>query len=160
MCSSDLFNIDKVKVVVDVAEEEINKVKDGQKVEMTVGALDNKKITGKITIVPPASNQTRLFRVKIDIDNADHMLKPGMFADVNVEKGIKENVVVIPKDAILLKKHGNIVFVVDDQKAVERHVKLGITNGSGVEIVEGVKPGEKVVIKGQNLLKEGVPVKL
>jgi len=155
-----VVNIDKVKTVIDVAEEEINKIKDGEEVDITISALDGEKVKGKITIVPPASNPTRLFRVKIDIDNSDHKLKPGMFAEVNVEKGIKENVVVLPKDAILLKKHGNVVFAVEDNKAVEKHVKLGITNGENVEILEGIKAGEKVVVKGQNLLKEGAPVKL
>lgn len=155
-----VVNIDKVKLVIDVAEEEINKIKDGQEVDIVVGALNNEKIKGVVTIVPPASNPTRLFQVKIDINNDEHKLKPGMFAEVNVEKGIKENVVVIPKDAILLKKHGNVVFVVKDGKAIERQVKIGISNGENVEIIEGIKPGEKVVVKGQNLLKEGVPVKL
>lgn len=155
-----VVNIDKVKTVIDVAEEEINRIKDGQEVDVKVGALDGEKIKGKITIVPPASNPTRLFQVKIDIDNSDHNLKPGMFAEVEVEKGIKENVVILPKDAILLKKHGNVVFVIRDNKAVERHVKLGITNGENVEIIDGIKPGEKVVVKGQNLLKEGAQVKL
>ncbi|NLU10293.1 MAG: efflux RND transporter periplasmic adaptor subunit [Tepidanaerobacter acetatoxydans] len=155
-----VVNIDTVKVVIDVAEEEINKIKDGQEVDVTIGAIGGEKIKGIISIVPPASNATRLFQVKISIDNKDHTLKPGMFAEVDVEKGIKENVVVLPKDAILLKKHGNVVFVVSEGKAVERIVKLGITNGNSVEILEGVNPGEKVVVKGQNMLKEGVSVKL
>ncbi|MDD4570287.1 MAG: efflux RND transporter periplasmic adaptor subunit [Tepidanaerobacteraceae bacterium] len=155
-----VVNIDTVKVVIDVAEEEINKIKDGQEVDITVGAIGGEKIKGITTIVSPASNPTRLFQVKISINNEDHTLKPGMFAEVDVEKGIKENVIVLPKDAILLKKHGNVAFVVSDGKAVERMVKLGITNGSKVEIVEGINPGEKVVVKGQNILKEGTSVKL
>lgn len=155
-----VVNIDTVKVVIDVAEEEINKIKDGQEVDITVGAIGGEKIKGITTIVSPASNSTRLFQVKISINNEDHTLKPGMFAEVDVEKGIKENVIVLPKDAILLKKHGNVAFVVSDGKAVERMVKLGITNGSKVEIVEGINPGEKVVVKGQNILKEGTSVKL
>lgn len=154
-----VVNIDKVKTVIDVSEEDINKIKDGQEVDIKVDALDE-EFKGTITIVPPASSATALFQVKIDIENSEHKLKPGMFADVEIVKGIKEDVVVVPKDAILLKKHGNVVFVVEDEKAVERHVKLGITNDENVEIIEGIKPGELVVIKGQNLLKEGAKVKL
>lgn len=155
-----VVNIDTVKVVIDVAEEEINKIKDGQEADVTVGAVGDEKIKGIISIVPPASNPTLLFQVKISINNEDHVLKPGMFAEVEVEKGIKSNVVVLPKDAVLLKKHGNAAFVISDGKAVERMVKLGITNGSNVEILEGINPGERVVIKGQNMLKEGTSVKL
>lgn len=155
-----VVNIDTVKVVIDVAEEEINKVKDGQEVDITVGAIGDEKIKGIISIVPPASNPTRLFQVKITMNNEEHILKPGMFAEVDVEKGKKENVVVLPKDAVLLKKHGSAAFVVSDGKAVERMVKLGITNGENVEILEGINPGEKVVVKGQNMLKEGASVKL
>ncbi|HHY71139.1 MAG TPA: efflux RND transporter periplasmic adaptor subunit [Thermoanaerobacterales bacterium] len=155
-----VVNIDTVKVVIDVAEEEINKIKDGQEVDVSVGAVSNEKIKGIITIVPPASNPTRLFQVKISMNNEDHVLKPGMFAEVEMEKGIKQDVVVLPKDAILLKKHGNVAFMVSEDKAVERMVKLGITNGDSVEILEGINPGDKVVVKGQNMLKEGAVVKL
>ena len=155
-----VVNIDTVKVVIDVAEEEINKIKDGQEVDVSVGAVSNEKIKGIITIVPPASNPTRLFQVKISMNNEDHVLKPGMFAEVEMEKGIKQDVVVLPKDAILLKKHGNVAFMVSEDKAVERMVKLGITNGDSVEILEGINPGDIVVVKGQNMLKEGAVVKL
>lgn len=158
---ASVVNIDKVKVVIDVAEEEINKVKDGQEVNLSIDALGKEeKIKGVVSIVPPASSPTRLFQVKIDIENSDHRIKPGMFADVDIVTGTKENVIIAPKDAILIKKHGNIAYVVEDGKAVERLIKIGVTNGTQVEVVEGLKAGEKIVVKGQNLLKEGTPVKI
>lgn len=157
---ASLVNVDNVKVVIDVSEEEINKVEDGQEAEIKVDALEEEEpMAGIVSIVPPASNPTRLFQVKIDIENPDHKLKPGMFADVDIVTGTRENVVVAPKDSILIKKHGNIAYVVKDGKAEERIVNIGVSNGKNVEITKGLKKGEQLVVKGQNLLKEGTLVK-
>lgn len=153
-----VVNIDKVNVVIDVTEEEINKVRDGQEVDVKINSLSEEKFKGTISIIPPASNPTRLFQVKVSINNKDHVLKPGMFAEVDVQTGVRENTVVIPKDAILLKKNGNVIYLIKDGKAVERMIKLGITNGEKVEVIEGVEQGDKVVVKNQNLLKDGAKV--
>lgn len=156
-----VVNIDRVKVVINVPEEDINKLKDGQEATVNVDALGNEgRIKSKISIVSPASGASRLFQVKIEMENKDHRLKPGMFANVNVVRGIKENVITIPKDAVLIKKHGNVVYVVKEGKAEERLVKVGVTNGDRVEITEGLKEGETVVTSGQNMLTEGSAVKI
>jgi HlyD family secretion protein len=155
-----VVNIENVKVVVDVSEDVVNKVKEGQEVDVVIGALDNKKMKGKISIVSPTSSQTGLFQLKVTIDNPDKELKPGMFAEVEIKTGQKKNAVVLPKDAILIKKHGNIVYTVEKGKAVEKLVKLGISNGKNVEVVKGLKKGDKVVVQGQNLLKDGSKVKV
>jgi multidrug efflux pump subunit AcrA (membrane-fusion protein) len=69
-------------------------------------------------------------------------------------------VITVPKDAVLIKKHGNVVYVVKEGKAEERLVKVGVTNGDRVEITEGLKEGETVVTSGQNMLTEGSAVKI
>jgi multidrug efflux pump subunit AcrA (membrane-fusion protein) len=156
-----VVNIDRVKVVINVPEEDINKLKDGQEATVNVDALGNEgRIKSKISIVSPASGASRLFQVKIEMENKEHRLKPGMFANVNVVRGIKENVITVPKDAVLIKKHGNVVYVVKEGKAEERLVKVGVTNGDRVEITEGLKEGETVVTSGQNMLTEGSAVKI
>jgi len=156
-----IVNIDKVKVVIDVPEEDINKIKEGQETTVNIDALgDEGKIKGKISIISPASGSSRLFKVKIEMENKDHTLKPGMFASVNVVRGIKENVITVPKDAVMIKKHGNVVYVVKEGIAEERLVKIGVTNGDRVEITEGLNEGETVVISGQNMLMEGSTVKI
>lgn len=156
-----IVNVDKVKLVIDVPEDDINKIKDGQEATVNIDALgDEGKIKGKISTISPASGPSRLFKVKIEIENKDHRLKPGMFASVNVVRGIKENVITVPKDAVLIRKHGNVVYVVNEGKAEERLVKIGVTNGDKVEITEGLKEGETVVVSGQNMLMEGSSVKI
>lgn len=154
-----VVNIDKVKVAVDVTAEEINKIEDNQELDVTVSSVSEEKFKGIVKIIPPASGQTRLFQVKISIDNEDHILKPGMFAEVDVKRGVKSNVVVIPKDALVLKKNGSAVFLIKDDIAVESMVKLGVTNGDYVEVIEGVEQNDKVVVKNQNLLKDRVKVR-
>jgi len=156
-----VVNINKVKVVINVPEEDINRLKDGQEATVNIDALgDEGKIKSNITIVAPASGSSRLFQVKIEIENKEHRLKPGMFASVNVVRGIKENVITIPKDAVLIKKQGNVVFAVKDGKAEERLVKVGVTSKDMVEVAEGLDEGEEVVTSGQNMLTEGTAVKI
>lgn len=83
-----------------------------------------------------------------------------MFAEVNLKLGQKENVIMIPKDAVLIKKHGNTVFVVKDGKAEEKLVQLGVSQEDKVEITEGLSEGEILVIEGQNLLSDGARVEI
>lgn len=156
-----IVNTENVKVVIDVPEEEIDKVKQGQEVEVSVDALGDKGyMKGKISIISPSSQQSKLFEIKVDLENQDHELKPGMFAKVNIARGVKVNVITIPKDAVMIKKYGNTVYVVNKGKAEERLVKTGISSGDRVEITEGLKAGETVVVSGQNMLTEGSKVKI
>lgn len=155
-------NIDKVKIEINVPEAEINKLSAGQELDVTVEAIsDNNTFKGTITNISPAADaQTRLFRVKLLIDNKEHTLKPGMFAQVKLITETKKDALLIPKDAIVMKKEGNIVYVVKDNRVVQRNVKLGITNLGYVEVLEGLSEGEEVVVTGQNLLSEGALVKI
>lgn len=155
-------NIDKVKIEINVPEAEINKLSAGQELDVTVEAIsDNNTFKGTITNISPAADaQTRLFQVKLLIDNEEHILKPGMFAQVKLITETKKDALLIPKDAIVMKKEGNIVYVVKDNRVVQRNVKLGITNLEYVEVLEGLSEGEEVVVTGQNLLCEGALVKI
>ncbi|WP_422444848.1 efflux RND transporter periplasmic adaptor subunit [Thermoanaerobacterium sp. DL9XJH110] len=156
-----IVNIDRVKAVIEVPEEDINRLNIGREATVSVDALGNKgAIKGKISVISPASGANGLFRVEIEIENKDYGLKPGMFAKVNVVRGVKENVITVPKDAVLIKKNGYTVYVVKQGKAEERLVRIGITNGDRVEITEGLKEGETVVTSGQNMLTEGSAVKI
>ncbi|HHW01857.1 MAG TPA: efflux RND transporter periplasmic adaptor subunit [Thermoanaerobacterales bacterium] len=156
-----VVNIDKVKVVINVPAEDVNRLKDGQEATVSVDALGNDgNFKSKISIVSPASGSSRLFQVKIEIENNDHRLKPGMFASVNVVRGVRENVITIPKDAVVIKKQGNAVYVVKAGKAEERLVKIGVTSKDMVEVAEGLNEGEEVVTSGQNMLAEGTAVKI
>jgi multidrug efflux pump subunit AcrA (membrane-fusion protein) len=128
----------------------------GMPVEVSVDALANKAFSGRIAKLYPNGNATsRTFTVRIEVPNSAGTLRPGMFARGSVIASQRQGVLVA-KDALVTDEKGAfLVFVAEGDKAVKRPVKLGFENGPNIEIREGVKSGEKVVVVGQNGLKDG-----
>ncbi|WP_434631478.1 efflux RND transporter periplasmic adaptor subunit [Thermoanaerobacterium thermosaccharolyticum] len=156
-----ISNTNNVDVVINVPEDDINNLKVGQDALVSVDAINNgNNLKGKISEISPSSQQNGIFQVKTSLDNKDNLLKSGMFAKVSIVTEIKQNAITIPKDAIMIKKYGNTVYVVNNGKAEERLVKLGISNSDKVEVVSGIKAGETVIVSGQNMITEGTKVKI
>ncbi|MGE3831075.1 MAG: efflux RND transporter periplasmic adaptor subunit, partial [Parvibaculaceae bacterium] len=118
------------------------------------------------------SAQSRTITVRAKIDNADGRLVPGMYADITVTVGEPETVTTVAQSAVTYSLYGDSVFAVvkpkepdpnskDEVFEIERRfVKLGSTRAGRVQIIDGVKPGEKVVIAGQNKIDQGTKVKI
>jgi RND family efflux transporter MFP subunit len=98
------------------------------------------------------------YLVKVEIDNADLSIKPGMFASIRVILQTLEDVIKVPVSAVFTKNGASCVYVVNEEKAVLRKVTTGISNESDMVITEGLSEGEVVVIRGQNLLEDQAPV--
>jgi RND family efflux transporter MFP subunit len=154
-----LVDLSSVVVKTGVAESDINSIKVGETVPVVVPALENKEFTGKIEAISPAMNpQTRSFQVRVTLPNADGALKGGMFAQVRF--AVKElEGVLLPISAVVERNGESAVFVIDGDKAVQQKVTVTVTSGDTVA-VEGVKPGTKVAVAGQNRLYDGAPVRL
>ena len=142
-------------VIAEIKERDIAAVKSGQDSTFTVLAYPEEKFHGKVVLV---GNQveagSRTLEVRIAVDNADGRLKPGMFADVEIITTILENVMLIPDGALQTEGDNQIVFVaLDGNKFEKRVVKLGLEQTGRVQILDGVKLGEKVVTEGSFILK-------
>lgn len=154
-----LVDLSSVVVKTGVAESDINSIKVGGTVPVIVPALDNKEFSGKVEAISPAMNpQTRSFQVRVTLPNADGTLKGGMFAQVRF--AVKElEGVLLPISAVVERNGESAVFVIDGDKAVQQKVTVTVTSGDTVA-VEGVKPGTKVAVAGQNRLYDGAPVRI
>lgn len=149
-----IVDIDQVKVETYVLENEVNKLKIGQKVDVVVSAMSKKPFVGTIdTISPAADAQSNTFPVTIKIPNAEHKLKPGMFAEINVPLEIRKGVLLLPKEALMESGDKKSVFVVQNNKAVETKITTGVEDGTKVEVLTGLKEGNQVVLTGQNKLQ-------
>lgn len=154
-----VVNIDKVYVDLDISEMSIGSLEKGQEVSVIVSAVDNTEFDGIITNVSPSADQrSRTFPVRVEIDNAEHVLKGGMFAQVLIRTDKKEDTVLVPQDSIVDLGTEKVVFVVNDDMAYKKSVVTGINDGVNVEIIKGVKEGEKVVTVGQHLLRDKTKV--
>ncbi|MEQ1935202.1 MAG: efflux RND transporter periplasmic adaptor subunit, partial [Fimbriimonadaceae bacterium] len=137
-------------------------VRVGQVVNLTIDALPGQEFNGKISnLTQSADNESRQLGLLIRLENTDGKLRPGMFGHVSiVTKSVRANVTV-PREGIKAGREGETVAVVDkDLKVSIRKVKLGIQSPKVAEILEGVKPGEQVVILSYDQLREGQTVKL
>ncbi len=107
------------------------------------------------TIAPAANQQTGLFPVDIRIANKDGRFKAGMSVVVKLPNNARMGVVMLPKEAVTVQNMVNTVFTVKDGKAVRHVVKTGISDDKNLEIISGIKAGDEVIVKGQNLLSGG-----
>jgi len=155
-------DISLVKATGYLPEREINELQVGMDADVKVDAIPDKSFTGKIMVVNPRIDPTtRTFLVKVEIPNEDVVLKGNMFARVTIVKGYGE-ALTIPREAVLREEGVWLYhcFVVKDGTAQRRIIKPVFTPFEYVEIEEGLKEGEQVVIKGQNVLQGGEAVEI
>ncbi|MCA3560621.1 MAG: efflux RND transporter periplasmic adaptor subunit [Aestuariivirga sp.] len=167
-----LQQIDPIYVDFNVTEADYARIKDGQKVTVSLNAYPDQTFTGKIvTTDARLSDINRMILVRAEIDNPDKKLVPGMYANVLVDVGAAEKVVTVPQTAVTYSLYGDNVFVVNATKAKDkdgkdvdelvverRFVKAGPVRGGRVSIVSGIKDGDKVVTAGQNKIDQGSKV--
>ncbi len=155
--------INPVKIVINVSESELSAVHVGMPATVTFDTYGDEKFTGKVTMVAPTvDSQSRTRGVEITVPNGDDRLLPGMFGRVTLNLGVAQNVVV--PDKAVVKQPGagsHYIYVYNSNGTVSyRKVELGRRLGAEYEIVEGIDPGSRVVISGQNALADGVKVKV
>ncbi len=155
-----ISNEKELKVVTTVTERDFPHIGKGMKAEMRVDAFPYKVFTGCVSVVNPTIDPaTRTGEVEISIPNRELVLSSGMFAHIIIHLG-ERRALAISRDALnKLPGTGNYyVYVVGDGKAVLKNVRIGLGDNNNVEIIKGLKAGEKVVVRGQNRLKDGSPV--
>ncbi|MEE2909496.1 MAG: efflux RND transporter periplasmic adaptor subunit [Candidatus Poribacteria bacterium] len=152
----EIVQMEQLKVIINVIESDLAKISLGREVTINVD-VSNTDIFGEIIRISPTLDLvSRSARVEIKVDNTIGQLKPGMFAKVNIPVEVRENVVLIPRSALIgSQKEQSSVFVVDENNTGQRRqVKLGLSQGDIVE-VDGIDDGDRVIVAGQFSLKSG-----
>ena len=161
---SSLFvveDLDTLILRVNVPERELAKLSVGQPAALTFDAVPGRPFRGEIALISPYVNaDTATFSVRIRVTETGGLLRPGMFARVAIVYERKPDALQIPRTALLDTDGPPKVFVVKDGKAAERTVKLGLSNGAWIEVTEGLKDGEQVVVVGQGAVKPGAAVRV
>lgn len=151
----------KPQISVSVSETLIPQINVGDPVEITVPAVSATPFTATIRSIAPSSNpQTQLYEVKIDV-SAEAGYQVGMFANVKFRTNYKQDVVVIPSEAILTDGDTEHVYIVNDQGTASKViVTTGLASGANTEITGGLAGGEQLVTKGQSYLSEGAQIRV
>ena len=127
----------------------------GQPATMTLSYNPGKKYKGQVQyIYPYLEEKTRTIKVRLVFPNDNLELKPGMYANVDLETSQVENVIAVPMEAVLFSGERNLVIVsLGEGRFAPRDVTIGIESGDGYyEVKEGLSKGEKIVISGQFLI--------
>lgn len=153
--------LDPVKVTINIPENMIAKVKEGQQVQVKVQALGNQSFSATIARINPVEDvSSKSYQAEVDIPNPHEQLKAGMVANVTVKGLTPRKGLVIPTSALVQTADGAKVFTVENNVAHQHLLKLGTIESQQVEVLQGVKAGDQVVISGQELLSEGTPVQV
>jgi RND family efflux transporter MFP subunit len=155
-----IMDYSKLYMELNLAEKNMGVIKPGQGVKITNYTFPNDTLTGTISQLSPAIDaDTRSFKGIVLVSNPKLLLRPGMYAKGNIIIASGKNTIVISKDIILAKQQGNIVYVVNKGNANERFVQFGLDNPLEVEIVSGLKQGDRIVVRGFETLRDGSKIK-
>ena len=138
-------------------------MKDGMPIHVRLpGKEDEVDSVGKLSFIDPvASTDSRSVLLRALVPNKQGVLRPGLFVHVRLDLDAHDNALVVPVSAVLLELSGSYVFVVDDKNIAKRRlVQTGLSDDMMIEIVTGLKAGEKVVTIGQFRLSDGDAVKI
>jgi len=153
-----LVNLDEVMLQTAVDESYINQLREGNQVQVKVGAVSDQSFPGVIAnIAQAASSSSKGFTVKILVDNPDHLLKPGMFAEANPST-IDRAKLVVPKAAVISEGGKDYVWIIENGSVSKKEVTKGIAGATKTEIKAGLSEGQEVVTSGMEKLQEGMKV--
>ena len=156
-----ILDLGQIRISVDVPERYAVMLSPQSKVSIIVKSISNDPLLGRIYAVLPQGDQnSRTFPVRINLPNPDLKIKSGMEATVTFNLPGRESVLLIPKDAVVVEGNKRLIFSVTDGKAMPVYVKvIGYYDGNAA--VKGdLKPGDQVVIRGNERLRLGQTVRI
>ena len=155
----EILDLSRVIVKVNIPELEILEIKIGQKVEVALYIMEEIIFSGEVkNIGLEADSNNRTFPVEIHVSNSERMLRPGMLARATFTTLIDDEQIVIPRHTILEKERGRVVYVFDKGKVFQRDIQVGLSQQDQVQVLQGLKKGELIVVEGHNKLSDSEEV--
>ena len=156
----DLMSVDELQVSVNVPEQYYSQFRPGSRVSMTFEALGGKAVLGTVrTVVPNADPQARTFPVKLSFENSGGKIAAGMLAEITFSGGDAYGATIVPKDAIVNQGGRRFVYVIDENNAANSvPVETGAGVADWIEVRGPVRPGQRVVTRGNERLRPGQTV--
>ena len=156
-----LIHLETLKVVANVLEKDVALIKPGMRAKILTEAYPEKPFEGKVVRINKALDlATRTLQAEINFPNPGHLLKPGMYAKLEMILSEKPDALTVPKEAVLKENGKEFVFTVEGNQAFRKPVMTGIERENVIEIVEGVKDGDKIVVRGQESLRDRSTVRV
>ncbi|WP_134700734.1 efflux RND transporter periplasmic adaptor subunit [Ammoniphilus sp. YIM 78166] len=155
-----MARMNPVKVKTNVSEQELTKIQVGSDVNVEIPSL-NQQIAAKVTAVSPfMNNDVKAYPVEMSIPNPNHELKADMVVHVRFGSGSGDKLALIPRKALIEEQGKRYVYKLDEDRVAKVEVVTGTETSDQIEIKEGLRVGDQVVVKGQTLLVDGVKVEI
>lgn len=156
-----LVHTETLKVVANVLEKDISLIKPGMKAKIQTEAYPERVFEGKVVRINSALElATRTLQAEIHVPNPSHLLKPGMFSRIEMALSEKPGTLTVLREALIEEGGKRSVFVVEGNQALQRPIVTGIEQDQWVEVLEGLREGDRVIIKGQGSIKDRSTVRV
>jgi RND family efflux transporter MFP subunit len=161
MTIANVVDITTLKVRLNVAERDVFKLKEGDRVEVTTEVYPGVRFDGKIQSIASKGDEAHTYPVEVVLQNSTaHPLKAGMFGRVAFTSVNAEKSLTIPRDALVGSIKEPKVFVIEDSLARLRSIVVGGISGETLSVTAGLREGERVVVNGQNNLQDSTSVSI
>ncbi|MDH5764486.1 MAG: efflux RND transporter periplasmic adaptor subunit [Gammaproteobacteria bacterium] len=156
-----LADLSRVWILAEVFENQVDWVKLGQLADVSLSYKPGQQWEGKVEYIYPTLDPvTRTLKVRLQFDNPEEALKPNMYAHVSIYGGAKENVLMIPREAMIRTgQEVRVILGLGEGKFTPREIKTGIESGDWVEVIDGLAEADKVVVSGQFLIDSEASLK-
>ncbi|HUG81156.1 MAG TPA: efflux RND transporter periplasmic adaptor subunit [Bryobacterales bacterium] len=156
----EILALDELEIAVEVPEVHISKVRINQHAEVRLEAYPGTVLAGRVSVmIPEANAEARTFAVKIAVPSGGGLVRSGMLATVKLAPRAPRTATIVPKDALVRSQAGWNVFALKDNNTVGAlPVRMGDGIGEWVEIVGNLTPGDRIVTRGNERLKDGQSV--
>jgi RND family efflux transporter MFP subunit len=149
----EIMDISKVLAKINIPEKDIQYIKPGKIVKITLDALPNQPLKGVMkTIGLEADITSRSFPAEVIVDNSNRKLLPGMMTRAETIALSLSAQIMVPSHAVLEREYGKVVFIVKNGKAIERKVSLGTSIENKVQILSGLKTGDRLIVSSQQFI--------
>jgi membrane fusion protein (multidrug efflux system) len=149
-----IMQYDKLLMDVKLPEKHLPEVTMNQRVQISNYTVAKDTIYGKISQISPVINaDTRTFQSILQIDNTKRLLRPGMFIKAFILSEKRDGTIVIPKETVISRQDGKVVFTVENGIATEKKITTGLENANVIEVTSGLKVNDRLVIAGFETLR-------
>ncbi|MEO1053781.1 MAG: efflux RND transporter periplasmic adaptor subunit [Bacteroidota bacterium] len=155
--NQELFKVmeyDLLLMDVKLPEKHLPEITLNQEVQITNYNVAKDTINGRISQISPIVNsETRTFQSILEINNKNRMLRPGMFIKAAILSEQRDSTIVIPKETIISRQDGKVVFTVENGIATEKKITTGLENLDVIEVLSGLKVNDRLVVNGYETLR-------
>lgn len=157
----NVVNIDPIKIDFSIPERYANIIQQGSQISFTNAAVEGESTGEVYAISPNIDAATRTLQLRAISPNKDRKFLPGMFVGIKVNLNVNEDALMVPAESLIPDLDGYKVFTVNaEEKIEEAKVSIGIRTDREVQIIEGLKQGDRVLTTGVIQARAGMPVKI